>query len=85
MSCVPMSLIDLDDAEKFQRHFVQPLIDAVRDEVKPLVKAQADHEDRLKQLESNQKKALVGFAGIVIVVSVVFNATVEFIRGKFSK
>lgn len=68
-----LKLDDIDDAEKFQKHFVTPLIDAVRAEVKPLVDAKLDHEKRLAGLESNQKKALIGYAGIITVLTVAFN------------
>lgn len=64
-----MNLKDLDDAEKFQKHFVTPLVEQIRTELSPLVKASQDHEARLVKLESNQKKALLGYAGIVAVVT----------------
>lgn len=70
---MPLDLDNLDDAEKFQKHFVTPLIDAVRAEVKPLVDAKVDHEARLGRIESNQKRALVGYAGIVASLTIAFN------------
>lgn len=74
--------VDLNDVEQFQKHFVLPLVDAVRSELKPLVEARADHESRLQRVESNQKKALLGYASIVAVVTVVFNAAWAKIKSK---
>lgn len=70
---MPLDLDNLDDAEKFQKHFVTPLVDAVKAEMKPLVDAKLDHESRLSKIESNQKKALLGYAGIVAALTVAFN------------
>lgn len=76
---MPLNLDNIDDAEKFQKHFVQPLVDAVRLEVKPLVDAKLDHDARLKTLEGNQRKALYGYAGLVAVLTVAFN----YVKAKF--
>lgn len=80
-----VNLNDLEDAERFQKLFVAPLVDAVRAEVKPLVEADRDHEDRLKKLESNQKRALVGLSAVVLAVTIAFNAVVDYLRNKFIK
>lgn len=74
-----LKLDNLDDAEKFQKHFVTPLVEAVRAEVKPLVEAQAKTEERLNKLEANQKKALIGYGGVIAVVTLAFNV----IKAKF--
>jgi hypothetical protein len=59
---VPLDLNNLDDAEKFQKHFVLPLVEAVRAEVAPLVKNDRKQTERINALESNQKRALAGVA-----------------------
>ena len=64
--------IDIDDIEKFNTHFVKPMVDAVRSEVRdsmaPLIQdvkdlktGAASTEKRLGKLEGDQKKALIGF------------------------
>jgi t-SNARE complex subunit (syntaxin) len=64
-----VNLNDLNDAEQFQKHFVAPMVEAVRLEVKqivgPLIKQQADddtktadHEKRIAYLEGTMKKAI---------------------------
>lgn len=71
-----MNLNDLQDAEMFQKHFVAPMVEAVRTEVKalvdPLIKQQAvddtarrDHEGRIAKLEGNMKKAMTAWAAII--------------------
>jgi hypothetical protein len=53
--------IKIDDIESFQKHFVSPMIDAMREEIKPLVRDVSDLKDRVTHLESNQKRAMVGW------------------------
>lgn len=65
---MPLNLNNLNDAEQFQKHFVTPMIDAVKTEIAPLVQQGADHEKRLKGLESNQKKALVGYSVVAVLI-----------------
>lgn len=64
-----LKLDDIEDAEKFQQHFVTPLVEQIRAELKPLVMTSQAHEARLAKLESNQKKAMLGYAGIVALVT----------------
>lgn len=64
-----MKLTDIDDAEKFQKHFVLPLVDAVRAEVKPLVEQTKANTDRIDKLEGNQKKALAGYAVLSVIAA----------------
>jgi hypothetical protein len=65
--------IDIDDIEKFNTHFVKPMVDAVRSEVRdsmiPLIQDVKDlkigaesTKGRLDKLEGDQKKAMVGYA-----------------------
>lgn len=68
---MPLDLDNLDDAEKFQKHFVTPLVDAVRAEVRPLVESDRMQNEAIQKLQSNQKKALIGFAGISALASIV--------------
>jgi hypothetical protein len=62
----------LEDAERFQRLFVTPMVDAVRTEMRshlaPLMQAQADTDKRLasaegaiNELKGKQTKALLGW------------------------
>jgi hypothetical protein len=53
--------INIDDIDKFQQHFVLPLVDAVRAEMKPLVEDVTSMKSRLAELEKNQKRAMVGW------------------------
>lgn len=77
-----MDLNSLKDAEEFQKHFVKPLIDAVRLEVQPLVAKDADQEKRLGELEGNQKKALVGFAVYATILSTVIGMGLDWFKKK---
>lgn len=67
-----MKLTDIDDAEKFQKHFVQPLIDGVRAEIKPLVTQTTENTDRISKLEGNQKKALIGYSAVAVLAGSAF-------------
>jgi hypothetical protein len=69
----------LQQAEKFQEHFVKPLVEAVRQELIP-VKARLDQVEagvigqgeRLLTLENHEKKALLGWTGMVFLVTSAF-------------
>lgn len=83
-----MNLNNLDDIEQLKRLIVDPMIEAVRAEIKPIARTTyanrnrlqaleadvpANLDTRLGKLESNQKKALLGYAGIVMLVTMGFN------------
>lgn len=64
--------LNLNDADKIKELIVQPMVDAVRAEIAPLVATKQNHEDRiarleaqknerLDKLESNQRKGLWGW------------------------
>jgi hypothetical protein len=91
----PLDMPDtLAEAERFQRLFVMPMVDAVRTEVassiKPiadahqlLVKQQAEHGDRITSLEGRQNKALVGYAVFASGLSVILATSWEYLRSIF--
>lgn len=79
---MPLDLNNLKDAEEFQKHFVRPLIDAVRLEVQPLVAKDAEQERRLGTLEGNQKKALWGFALYATALSVFVGMAADWLKRK---
>jgi Ni,Fe-hydrogenase III large subunit len=87
---------NLEDAERFQRLFVTPMIEAVRTEVKnqlaPVVEGHrklfAEQErirDRLNTVERMQKKALVGYgvfaSGLAVIVAAVWDWIKSLILG----
>jgi hypothetical protein len=63
----------MEDLEHLQKLIVAPLVDAVREEVKSLVAGYQAHETRLAALEGSQRKALLGYAGIVALITIGFN------------
>lgn len=77
-----MNLKDLKDAEEFQKHFVLPLVEAVRQEVRPLVEMDQRQELRIAALEGTQKKALAGFAAAAAVVATVFGVLLDWGKRK---
>jgi hypothetical protein len=99
-----MKLDDLDDAEQFQRVFVTPLTNAVREEVKrshgeikedlqrsnraafarisTVVERLEQHDVRLKKVESNQKRAMVGYAGLVTVITISFGWVTTWVKDR---
>lgn len=79
---MPLDLDDLDDAEKFQKHFVTPLVEAVRAEMKPLTTTVYATRERVKKLEGNQMKAMLGFAGMATALSVALGLGVDWLRKK---
>lgn len=81
-----MDLNDLDDAEKFQKHFVTPMVDAVREEIKPLVRrieALEKLEPRIIVLEGYSKKILAVYSSIVGIASYVGHIAWLKLRAKF--
>lgn len=103
-----MDLNNLDDVEQLKRLIVDPLIENIRAELRPVakttyanrnrlnrmegdiaqleagVKTEADNASRLSKLESNQKKAMLGYAGIVMLTTAAFNYLKVKIMAKFS-
>jgi hypothetical protein len=74
---VPLDLNNLDDAEKFQKHFVTPLIEAVREELKPLTKTTYSNRARIDKLERKWGRALWGFSAAAGFLSVVIGLLVD--------
>jgi hypothetical protein len=70
---VPLNLNDLEDAEKFQEHFVKPLVDAVRKEISPLARTVYATRTRVAKLERSQARAFIGFAGVSVAVGLAFD------------
>lgn len=65
--------LNLAEVERLKELIIQPMIETIQAELKPLVQAKAEHEQRLAKLEGNQKKALMGYAGIVALLTLGFN------------
>jgi hypothetical protein len=81
--------LNLEDAENIKKVIVDPVVEALRAEIAPLKKELEDHEWKIKgqyarivKLEGNQKKALLGYAGIVAVVSFGFSAALDWAKRK---
>jgi|1185.fasta_scaffold59536_2 hypothetical protein len=81
--------LNLEDAENIKKVIVDPVVDALRLEIAPLRKELEEHEWKIKgqyariiKLEGNQKKALLGYAGIVALVSIGFNSALEWAKRK---
>jgi hypothetical protein len=74
---------ELERAERFQRMFVTPLVDAVRAEVKPVVDGHERLSRRVAKLETNQKRALWGLSAIASVVSVAVGIGFDWLKRKF--
>jgi hypothetical protein len=51
----------LEDAERYQRLFVKPLVDTLERQISPIVDRLNNLDGRVKTLETSQKKALVGW------------------------
>lgn len=89
-----MDLNNLNDIEQLKRLIVDPMIETIRAEIRPIARtaystrtrvdtlehnvedvpaAVTDQGNRLAKLESNQKKALLGYSGIVLLVTMGFN------------
>ncbi len=90
--------IDMPDtfaeAERFQRLFVMPMVDAIRVEVRnhlgPIIESnkvitaeQAAQAARLTNLEGSQKKALVGYGVFAAGLSVALAAAWDYVKGVF--
>ena len=81
-----MSHLDLNDAEQIKALIVDPMVTALRQEIEsqlsPLLKSQQDHETRIAGLESDQKKAMLGFGVLSLAVSAGVTAAWQWIRSK---
>ncbi len=77
-----MDLNDLEDAARFQELFVKPMVDAVRAELKPLTKTVYATRERVQKLEGNQRKALIGLAGLTFVVASTIGVVVDWAKRK---
>lgn len=72
----------LDEAEQIRNVIVDPLVDALRAEILPIKTLVDQHEKRLKEIESNQHKALLGFAGVALALTLAFNAMWVWVKRK---
>ena len=90
---MPLDEKDLEYAVRFQQLFVEPLVDAVRAELKPLAERAKQHEEadqqrfadvnnRLNAIEGNQKKALFAYAAIVAAVTAAVSAGWAWLKSK---
>lgn len=84
-----MNLKDLRDAEDFQRVFVRPLVDAVREEIKPLVEndrrleERADrHQAAIEELQKQRGRVLAAFAAFTLLLSTAFGLGIDWVRKK---
>jgi hypothetical protein len=57
-------------------------VEAVRKEVSALVARDEEQEERIKALEGNQKKALLGVAAAATALSLAFGFVVDWCRKK---
>lgn len=74
--------VELEDAERFQRLFVAPLVEGVRKEIAPVVEGHKSLSDRVGKLETNQKRAIWGLSAAAGVASVVFAAVLDWVKRK---
>lgn len=83
----------LERAERFQRMFVLPIVEAMRIELRShtdqldqkltaIVTQVKDHDDRLVGLEKNQKKALIGWGVLTLAVGTFTSAAYAYIKSK---
>jgi hypothetical protein len=82
---MPLNLDNLNDAEQFQKHFVNPVVDAVRAEIKSLVDSDKAQSARLDKLEGTQKKAMIGFAVYATMLSTVVGLGLAWLKSKAGK
>lgn len=85
--------LNLNDADKIKELIVQPMVDAVRaemrtatdamrDQIQPLVALKQNHEDRLGKLENNQKRAMVGWGVFASGMALAATASWEWVKSK---
>lgn len=88
---MPLDLDSLDDAEKFQKHFVLPLVDEVKRALEPLVarvetleKGTSGQDARLKKLEGYATRLGTVYSGIIAVVTFLAHYTWGKVKSKFN-
>lgn len=80
------------EAERYQRLFVAPMIDAMRVEMrnslspvveqqKEIKQVQAEQDLRMKKIEGSQTKALIGYGVFATGLSIALAATWDWIKG----
>jgi hypothetical protein len=79
---VPLRLTDLEDAERFQRAFVTPLVDAVKLEIRPVVEGHETLRRRVDKLEIDQKRAIWGLSAAAGVASVAIGVVLDWVKRK---
>ncbi len=86
-----MDLNDLDDAEKFQKHFVIPVAQRIEDRLAPLFsrvealeKSGSGLDERVKTLETYAKKLGTVYSGIIAVITFAVHFTWGKIKSKFN-
>jgi hypothetical protein len=62
---------------------VTPLVDAVRQEVKPVVEGHKSLSRRVAKLEANQKRAIWGLSAAAAAGSVVLGVVLDWVKRKF--
>lgn len=72
--------LNLNDADKIKELIVQPMIDALRLEIKPLVDMKQFHEARLVKLENNQNRALIGWGVFASGIAIAVTASWEWVK-----
>lgn len=84
----------LENAERFQRLFVNPAIEAIRQEMKshlaPIVEANQrqdksieEHGTAITQLQGSQKKAMLGWGVYASVAAVALGSAWGYVKSKF--
>lgn len=88
-----MSDFDLDKAEQYQRLFVKPMVDAldtrmtqfmadIKIHIQPVIDGQTAQDNRLNELEKNQKKALLGWSLYATAAAGLFTYCYGWIKSK---
>lgn len=84
----------LENAERFQRLFVTPVVDAVKQEMQTSLRAISDiqnrhagmleaHNDEIARLKSTQKKALIGWGVLSMGVASAISASFAWLKSHF--
>lgn len=64
-----MTQEEMNEIEFLKVNVVQPMVDAIKTEIKPIVENAQKFEERITALEKNQKKALTGYSAFISVAS----------------
>jgi hypothetical protein len=75
--------VNLHDAEELKRLVVEPMIESIRAELRPLTDKVSNHEQRVGKIESNQKKALGIYAMLAMFGGMGFTAGYNWVVRKF--